>query len=67
MYTQHISAGEYYFPNLTLPEGTCPFGKWGPPSHKLNLGDGESIVAALRGLRRCEPHGRYRCSDGIQF
>lgn len=33
MNTQHISAGEYYFPNLTLPEGTSPFGKWGRIHH----------------------------------
>ena len=29
MNIQYIRAGDYYIPDLTLPEETCPIGRWG--------------------------------------
>lgn len=40
MEIQHIRVGDYYIPDLTLPEETRPIGKWGrmhrdyPREHK---------------------------------
>ena len=58
--------GRLLFPKPDAAGGNLPFWQVGTntPSHKLNLGDDESTVTTLQGLRRCETHGRCRCSDG---